>query len=130
MNVPLPIRAKLIAAALMLVIICALDDMLHIRGRSSGDALLRIACAVVGVWVALLGIFRSAQFQVVCGWILAFAGSLLGVVCAFSFRGSNLLLGFLAMVASFIGSYLLLLDAGVKDYRAGLTMKLRPNKRT
>ena len=123
MNMPLPIRAKLVTAVLMLVVVCAFDDVYHLAGRSSGDAMLRIAGAVVGVWVALIGIFGSAQFQVICGWGLALAGPILGVLCAFSFRGSYLLLGSVAMVASFIGSYLLLLDAGVRSYRVGLARK-------
>lgn len=120
MNAPLPIRAKLIAAALMLVVVSAFATLHDIGARSLGEAAFRVGCVVFSVLVAYIGAFGSAQLHLLWGWGLVVSAPALAALCIFVFRGSDFIFGLLAMAAAVAGGYLLLMDASVKRYRADL----------
>lgn len=120
MNVPLPIRAKLITAAVSLVLLCGFSILHDIETRSAGGVVFRVCCVAFAALLAFAGVFGNAQLQVLWGWGLAVAASALAALCVFEFRGTALILGFVGTVVSVAGGYLLLMDSGVKDYRESL----------
>lgn len=87
---------------------------------SSGEAAFRIACVVFAVFLAFIGVFRSAHLQLLWGWGLALGIPALVVLCIFVLRGLTLVLGLLAMATAAIGAYLLLIDSSVRGHREGL----------
>ena len=117
MNAPIPIRAKLITAALSLSVVCAFSTLHHIGERGFAETAFRIACVVFAVGLAFLGVFGSAQLQLLWGWCLAAAAPLLLGLCIVVLRGSDLVLGSVATLAALVGGYLLLADTSVRAYR-------------
>lgn len=120
MNAPLPIRAKLIAAALSLSVVFAFTSLHDLGTRSSGDALFRVGCVVFAVGLAFFGVFASAQLQLLWGWSLALSVPFIVVLCILDFRGPLLIWASVAAFAASIGGYLLLADAGVRGYRESI----------
>ncbi|MEQ2007337.1 MAG: hypothetical protein ABMA26_11115 [Limisphaerales bacterium] len=120
MNATLSIRAKLTAATLALVLVCAFTNLHDIGTRSSGEAEFRIVCTSFSVLLAFSGVYGSAQLQLLWGWCLAMAAPALAALCVFEFRGTDLIFGVLAMAAAVVGGFLLLMDPAVRDYREGL----------
>ena len=59
----------------------------------------------------------SALLQLLWGWGLVIAVPALVALCAFSFRGLELIGGLVSLVAASVGGYLLVVDASVKAYR-------------
>jgi hypothetical protein len=120
MNAPLPIRSKLIAAAVSLVLLCGFSILHDIESRSTGEVVFRVCCVVFSTFLAFGGVFGNAQLQVLWGWELAVTAPALAALCVFEFRGTALILGFLGTVVAAIGGYLLLMDSSVRDYRESL----------
>ena len=124
MNAPLPVRAKLIAAASSLVLLCAFSILHDIQTHSTGEVFFRICCVALATLLAFGGVFGNAQLQVLWGWGLAVAAPALAALCVFKLRGPDMLLGFIGTVVAVAGGYLLLIDSNVKLYRESL--KRRP----
>ena len=121
MNAPLPIRAKLIAAAGSLLVPFGFALFHQMAGHGNGDILFRMGCFIFGVSLAFWGVFRNAQHQLLWGWGLAFTGPMLITFLLLGFvPGSEVLWVSASAVGAFIGGYFLLLDADVKDYRRRL----------
>ena len=124
MNAPLPIRAKLIAAAVSLLIQFSLGMFYGIAGRSSGEIIFRVGCSIFTVFITFWGVSGNAQFQLLGGWTSAFSAAFLIIALPIGLvPGSELLWGSAVALAAFIGAYLLLLDADVRDYRRRLKAK-------
>lgn len=120
MNPPLPIRAKLIAAAVSIALLCGFSILHGIEMRSTGEVVFRVCCVAFFTLLAFGGVFGNAQLQVLWGWGLALAAPTLAAFCIFEFRGTALILGFVGTAVAVAGGYLLLMDSGVKDYRGRL----------
>ena len=121
MNASLPIRTKLITAALSLVVVYAFSTLHDIvAARSSGEVAFRLACLLFAAVLAFPGVFRSAQLQLLWGWCLVVAVPFLISLCIFVYRGSDLMGGLFVTLAASVGGYLLLADASVRDYRESI----------
>src|SRR5690349_12749011 len=120
MNAPFPIRAKLITAALSLVLLCGFSTFYHIESRSGGEIAFRVCCMAFGTFLAFGGVFGNAGLQLFWGWGLAVAAPCLAALCIFMLRGSDLIFGLLMMAAAVVGGYLLLMDSSVRVYRESL----------
>ena len=117
MNAPLPIQAKLITAAVSLVLLFGFSMLHDMETRSTGEVAFRVCCVAFATLLAFGGVFVNAQLQVLWGWGLAVAAPALAALCVFQFRGTALVLGSVGTVVAMAGGYLLLMDSGVKDYR-------------
>ena len=105
-----PVIFKLIAAAVLLVVVAGFLVFYSSRIALSGLAIALMVC------IAFVGIFHSAPLQLLWGWTLAInAGGLLilGLINGSLIRG---ILGFLAAA----GAVLLLRDRDVKQFRQQL----------
>jgi hypothetical protein len=123
MNTPLPVRPKLIAAAISLVLLFGFATLYNIETHSTGEVIFRVSCVAFATLLAFGGVFGNPQLQVLWGWGLAVAAPLLTALCILEFRGTALVWGSLGAVVAIIGGYLLLIDSNVRDYRESLRRK-------
>jgi hypothetical protein len=125
MNAPLPIRLKLITAAVALVLVggfSLFNDGITTR-NSSGEIAFRAGCFILMTFLTFSGVFGNAHLQLLWGWVLAIATPLVLCVSIFILRGLSMVLGLFMVVIAVVGSYLLLADAGVRDYRVRMKRK-------
>ena len=120
MNAPLPIRSKLVAASVSLVLLFGFSMLHDMETRSTGEVAFRVCGVAFATLLAFGGVFGNAQLQVLWGWGLAVAAPALAALCVFQFRGTALVLGSVGTVVAVAGGYLLLMDSGIRDYRQSL----------
>jgi hypothetical protein len=126
MKTPLPLRAKLIAAAGSLLVPLSFDLFHNIARRGEGEIVFRVGCFILGVFLGFGGVFGNAQLQVFWGWGLAITAPLLTMFLLLGFvPGSDVLWTSASVLAAFVGGYILLLDADVRDYRCRIKRKHR-----
>ncbi len=117
MTAPIPTRVKLSSAALSLVLVCAFGTLYHVAAFSSAGWVIRIAFLVFAVGLSFYGVYSSPWLQVCWGWGLAAVAPLLLAWSVFSLQGPWAAWGLLSTMAALLGSYLLLADKAVREYR-------------
>jgi hypothetical protein len=121
MNAPLPVRAKLIAAAASLLAVFSIGLLHRIGGFGAGEIIFRIGYLVFAVFLAFGGVFGNAKLQLFWGIGLACVAPFLMIALLLGLvRGSDVLSCSAAAISAFVGAYLLLLDSAIKEYRRSI----------
>jgi hypothetical protein len=91
----------------------------------TGEIVFRVGYFFFGVLLAIVGVFRNPYLQLLWGGGLAFAALVLTVaLCLGAIPRSEVLRAIASVAAAVFGSYLLLLDIDVKNYRQNLRKNL------
>src|SRR4028119_456991 len=115
MNLQPSLRAKLIAAALSLLVIVALNIAKKIGSLGAAAGALEILMALLTVAFAFLGVFRSPVLQLLWGWMACLIAPIAASACVSNFRSPDLIEHMFGALALSIVGYLLLADREVRD---------------
>src|SRR4029077_15929763 len=124
MNVPLPIRAKLLVATLSVTMVFGFCLFYKLGSYSVGEIVFKAAYLLLGALIAYGGVFGNGQMQVLWGIGLALVSAeLIFGLWISDIQGSLRIWTVLAVIIALVGCYLLLLDRDVKVYRQNIKSK-------
>ena len=124
MRLCVPVKTKLTAAGFCFLTVFGFCIFYSKATYGTGELIFRACSFVCAIFIIFASIYHNTSLQLLWGrGLIFFALLLLALILFGIFHGLAILWSCMALIASSLAGFLLLLDSDVKAYRSGLMAK-------